>query len=424
MRVMRLVLAALMAVAALPASATDRKWINGKWFDGRGFVSATFYSVDGVLTKVPPRKRVLEVVDLKGQHVVPAFGDAHHHGIDSEVGLSEKVAAFLRDGIFYVKNPNVIPDYLTPSMRSRLNRVDSIDVVFANGGLTGTGGHPGPLHDHLASRNVFPGLAAADMPGRAYFFIDSEEDLARLWPGILAGKPDFIKTFLNGEEEVRHPDRVRGPEHGLPPQVLVQVVQRAHAAGLRVSAHVDTAKDVGMAVRAGVDELNHMPLPNPLHDRDLSAFVIDRETADEAARRGTVIVPTASVIPRLSGARWDTGMAERLVENQRSNIRTLLDSGVTLGVGSDGISGETPFVTAASEIRYLHKHRLADKLTLLKMWSENTPRTIFPLRKIGRLADGFEANFLVLAGNPLEDFDNVARIRLRVKSGEILTVER
>ena len=48
------------------------------------------------------------------------------------------------------------------------------------------------------------------------------------------------------------------------------------------------------------------------------------------------------------------------------------------------------------------------------------PLTIFPDRPIARLAEGHEASFLVLEGNPLEDFDYVRRIRLAVKQGRII----
>jgi len=59
-------------------------------------------------------------------------------------------------------------------------------------------------------------------------------------------------------------------------------------------------------------------------------------------------------------------------------------------------------------------------LEVLRMWSETTPLAIFPRRKIGRLASGYEASFLVLDGNPLVDFANTGRIRLRVKQGHLL----
>ena len=55
------------------------------------------------------------------------------------------------------------------------------------------------------------------------------------------------------------------------------------------------------------------------------------------------------------------------------------------------------------------------------MWSEDTPHMIFPERKIGHLKEGYEASFLVLAGNPLEDFSQVKNIRIRFKQGQVLS---
>ena len=66
---------------------------------------------------------------------------------------------------------------------------------------------------------------------------------------------------------------------------------------------------------------------------------------------------------------------------------------------------------------------LFTNLELLKMWAENSPRTILPNRKIGALKNGFEGSFLVLEGNPIDDFQNVTRSVLRVKSRKILNLE-
>ncbi len=54
------------------------------------------------------------------------------------------------------------------------------------------------------------------------------------------------------------------------------------------------------------------------------------------------------------------------------------------------------------------------------MWTQTTAETIFPRRRIGLLRPGYEASFLVLAGNPLDDFANVTRITRRVKQGHTL----
>ena len=71
-----------------------------------------------------------------------------------------------------------------------------------------------------------------------------------------------------------------------------------------------------------------------------------------------------------------------------------------------------------AEIDFLKDTDVFSNLELLKMWSETTPKTIFPKRKIGALKDGYEANFLVLEGNPIQDFGNVKRIKMRVKQGD------
>jgi len=49
-----------------------------------------------------------------------------------------------------------------------------------------------------------------------------------------------------------------------------------------------------------------------------------------------------------------------------------------------------------------------------------TAETIFPKRKIGRLQEGYEASFLVLSANPVNDFAAVEKIALRVKQGRVL----
>jgi imidazolonepropionase-like amidohydrolase len=54
---------------------------------------------------------------------------------------------------------------------------------------------------------------------------------------------------------------------------------------------------------------------------------------------------------------------------------------------------------------------------LLRLWSVTTPQTIFPGRRIGRLADGYEASFLVLHDDPLANIANTRSIVGRVKRG-------
>lgn len=413
----------LLLLAPLPALAETVAWRNALWFDGTRFVPGTKYSVDGAFVARAPA-RIDRTVELGERHVVPAYGEAHHHGIDSAEAIDDKITVFLEAGIFYVKNPNVIPDLITPEVRARLGRPGTIDVAFANGGLTSSGGHPVPLHAYLASLGVFKGLTPADMEDRAYFVVADEAELEAKWPRILAGKPDFIKTFLlfSEEYEGRKPlarETDGKPNKGLDPKVLAAVVRKAHASRLRVSTHVDTARDFVNAVAAGVDEINHLPQPDQRFSPDLSAYVIPPEAARLAASKGITVVTTASTTERLSPslpADWLGPMRA----NQAANLRTLREAGVRIAIGSDGISGERRFVTARDEINFLARHGMMDPLSLLRAWSVDTPKTVLPERKVGELREGFEANFLVLGGDPLADPANLHRIAMRVKQGMVL----
>jgi imidazolonepropionase-like amidohydrolase len=59
---------------------------------------------------------------------------------------------------------------------------------------------------------------------------------------------------------------------------------------------------------------------------------------------------------------------------------------------------------------------------LLSMWTEATPRTIFPARRIGSLEEGFEASFLALQTDPIADWSATGRIKLRMKRGVVLNL--
>jgi imidazolonepropionase-like amidohydrolase len=90
---------------------------------------------------------------------------------------------------------------------------------------------------------------------------------------------------------------------------------------------------------------------------------------------------------------------------------------VQIAIGSDS-HGKKSLPEAMS----LYGLKIFDNLALFEMWCEATPKTIFPNRRIGQLRDGYEASFLVLAADPLQDFMNVKKIDMRIKQGEVLSV--
>ncbi|MFL6246015.1 MAG: amidohydrolase family protein [Thermoanaerobaculia bacterium] len=392
----------LLASAVLSAALA---FTNGQWFDGTRFVERTVYVVDGRLASRRPAGK-LETIDLHGKFVVPPFGEAHNHNVEESPRLQSVIDRYLREGIFYVQNPNSLAD-APRRFAGRVNTPASIDVTFSNGGLTNSDGHPVEVARALIARGVWK---ESDGAGSFYHPIDDRAALDREWPRVLAGRPDFIKTYLLFSEDFAA--RRNRPEHfgwnGLDPALLPEIVRRARKAKLRVIAHVETAADFRTAVRAGVNQIGHVPGFRP-DGGDLESYANDaryRLTARDAkaaARHGVVVITTVAAT---------RGAGLPIV---RDNLRLLRDAGVRLAVGSDEYGD-----TSSREIAALRALGVFTNRELLAMWTRDTAVAIFPHRKVGKLEPGFEASFLVLDGDPLVDFGATAKIVLRVKDGRVL----
>jgi cytosine/adenosine deaminase-related metal-dependent hydrolase len=390
---------------------------NAHWFDGERFERSDLYSVAGTLTFERPRQ-VDTTLDLSGKYVIPPLAEAHNHNVEGSPRFEEVVRNYLRDGIFYVKNP-CVPRASRSEIAHRANIPGGLDVAFANGGITATGGHPFAI----ARRNLERGGPLAMWgEGGFYFFVDNQADLDRKWPQILDGKPDFIKTFLQFSEEYerRKADDAYIDWRGLDPALLPSIVELAHRAGLRVSTHVETATDFHHALLAGVDEINHLPGFRPERGdwttADVERFRIPIADARRAAQAKTIVVTTlVGALDRIAEAR----AGEKVREWQElivANLHTLRDNSVRLAIGSDSYRQ-----TAMSEGQALAKLGIFDNRSLLQMWCETTAATIFPGRRIGRLSEGYEASFLILDADPLQDFANLQKISRRFKQGEFLS---
>jgi hypothetical protein len=412
----RLLLSILLACCwpvakAAPQPSKIIAFANGRWFNGQSFERKTAYAIDGVLSFRRPA-RVDLTIDLGGGFVVPPFGEAHNHNVEPLNNLDALTALYLKHGIFYVKNPNNLARDRQAVM-PKINQPESIDVIFSNGGLTGSGGHPAEIPQRLIQRGLWTNT---DAEGGFYYSIDSEADLNQKWPAILAAKPDFLKTYLlySGQYEKRKNDPHFDAWKGLNPALLPLIVKKAHEGGLRVSAHIEDAADFHNALEAGVDEINHMPgfrYSADLEQHPVSEFEISEADATLAARRGTYVVTT------LAGATQQTDPNLRRQQDALNtrNLALLLKHRVKLALGSDAYRADT-----VPEALYIRSLRVMDIRRLLNVWCTTTAEAIFPQRRIGHLKEGYEASFLVLPRNPLDDFSAIEQITLEVKQGHVL----
>ncbi len=408
---MRYALTLLMLSSTAAGAQSAIEFTRGRWFNGRDFDARVMYAENGVFQSRRPAT-VDTTIDLAGGFVVPPFGEAHNHNIEGSSRTDATLARYIAEGIFYVMNPNSLPRS-SAAVADKVNKPNAVDVIFANGGLNVSGGHP---HD-LVQRNIGRGSwTLEDAEGAFYHTIDDRAALDAKWPAIVAGKPDFIKIYLlySNEYAKRKDDStVRGMK-GLDPTLVPEIVRRAHEAGLRVGAHIENVADFRTAVASGVDAIMHMPGYGWLGSGDSAQYLLSEADAMEAARHRTSVVTTLAFGQRANAPGRTPSQVRRNAINA-ANLRTLKAAGVSIAIGSDNYGA-----TSRSEALYLSDLAVWSNLELLKLWSETTPALIFPARKIAVLRDGFEASFVVLEQNPLDDFANVLRITRRVKQGNLL----
>jgi len=411
---------ALMMIAAVGRSHASAHappvcaLINGSWFNGKSFERRTVYTINGRFTFRKP-KDVEKLVDLAGTFIVPPFAEAHNHNIGTGVEEQEKraIQKYLAEGVFYVKIPGNLAMTRDKKQRLSIGQHDSVDAVFSQSSLTCTGGAPIHLIENLLlPQGVYPGHTKETLKDLRYFTIDSDDDLEKKWPLIVSAAPDFIKTFLVFSEEFDK--RREAPSYfgrrGLEPRLLSKIVAKAHGHNLRVTTHVQTAADFHEAVAAGVDEIAHLPPSSFRLPEDKSVTPISMEDARLAARRGVTVDTTAA-----TAANMPEPERSQHRQRQAASLKLLHSTGVNIAIGSDNVTD-----SSLQEISYLHDLGVFDNLTLLKLWTEATVKTIFPDRKLGALREGYEASFLALEGNPIDDWQSVRRIKIRFKQGFVV----
>ena len=384
------------------------KFINGNWFNGKTFEKRVVWLKDGLISFKKVDRKVDTIIDLSNNYVIPPFAEAHNHNLESKYELEKRIKSYLDNGVFYVKVLSSIKKRMALVMHN-YNKPTGLDISLTYAPLTAKDGHPIGVRKRYLNFGYYGGMfnSLQELESHGFVTINNAEELNTKWKQIIASSPDFIKLMLlySEEYEKRKDDTLYFARKGLNPQLVDEIVKRAHGLNLRVSAHVETAYDFHVAVKAGVDEIAHLPeISNgkPIHIDDIKL----------AKEKGVVMVTTASLVLK----RDKRPDYNELVTNITSNLKLLKEHGVTIAIGSDQYNGNS-----TEEFDYLYQSGVFTNLELLNMWTINATRTIFPNRKIGELKEGYEASFLVLNKNPINDITQIYKnIIMRVKQGLIL----
>lgn len=397
----------------LPAQATAPKTLefkNGKWFTNAGFMPGTWYSVNGVLTQKVPVK-VDSVVDLANQWVIPPMGDAFSGATAAAAGVGFMLDNYWQEGVFYLQ-------FLGNNQEQRaatsplVNRPNRPDAIFANGGITCTLGKPFPEYEGPANNLRNPMLwkdrfddfkGERKMSEDGYWFVDDKKALEQAWPKLLAQKPEVLSIYLLDAE------KSGGKEgKGLTPEMAKLVLKKAHKANLRVFAHVETAEDLRLGLKIGVDGFANLPGHQWDGQSDLSVYELNEDDLKKLAKKRTPLIPL------LAQGQNPGGAQKNIQAFHARTLRRCFDAGVMLAIGSNDIQR-----TSRSELNYWFGLGNLNHLKTLQVLCENTPMAIFPNRKIGKIAEGYEANFIVLREDPSSNVLKIRMHRFKVKNGVI-----
>ena len=221
---------------------------------------------------VQPRRRLLggsrltlkrpatigRTVDLSGRHLVPAFGEAHNHNIPGTRRAGHH-PPLPRTGHLLRDDPGQFAGGARRDPRRCVNHAALRPRGVCEWHLhrAGRTSHCARRAEHRARRYERRPIATAASSIPCHRPTTS---IARWWTAVAPQHPDFIKLVLAYRRTASPASHVRHRiGTGSIPRSCRIWCKLAHRHHLRVSAHVESAYDFEVAVKAGVDVIAHLP---------------------------------------------------------------------------------------------------------------------------------------------------------------------
>jgi imidazolonepropionase-like amidohydrolase len=271
------------------------------------------------------------------------------------------------------------PDDSLP-LRRRVNagEVAGPNILLA-GNIFPKGGHP----VYLPPEIQLPEAATAD----------EATQMARRYMGM---RLDGVKLFTGaymGDKPVVNMDVA----------IAQAAVDVAHAEGKPVFAHPQNGTGLETVIAARVDILAHIIPGQPGYSTEqLARF----------KSQGTALIPTLSLFSKTIGG---PALAERLVGSGVSQLKAFSDNGGPVLFGTD-IGFTTIYDTT---LEYELMRRALGESQVLASLTTN-PALYFKAAKKGQVAKGFDADLVVLDGDPLVDVKNLAKVAYTIRAGHII----
>ena len=283
--------------------------------------------------------------------------------------------------------------------------------ALVRGGASGCS-MPGP---RFLVSNTGISVPGGHVAGSLAYPVTSPEEAVSYVRKIAAGRPDLIKLMITGGIM----DAEREGEPGvlkMPPEIIEAACAEAHALGLPVAAHAESTEGVIAALRGGVDTIEHGAMPTDemmelFHDRGASLI----ETISP-------VLPLALLDIRKTHVRpMDKYNAGIVLRGMIECVRRALKEGVPVGLGTD--TG-CPFVTHYDmwrELQYFHNFCGVSTAYALHCATLGNAKIAGIEKETGSIEPGKAADFLITAGNPVENLRALRKPRMIVARGFRIT---
>jgi imidazolonepropionase-like amidohydrolase len=383
-------------------------FLSARIFDGESATlreGANVVVEGGIIREVSARPPAAgaDVVDCGGRFLMPGLIDAHVHvyaaGLNivrvaqSPVSyLAHFAAQFMRTsldrGFTTLRDVGGADIGLALAIKDGL--LERVPRLFYGGRvISQTGGHgdfrPGDhsldtAHYCGCSYHVDPMAVIADGADAVRKAV--REELRRgashikiMGSGGVASPTDPLDRCQYSDDEIR------------------AAVDEADRAGSYIAAHCHPKEAVRRAAALGVKSIEH-------------ATLIDRETAEFVAERGSFTVPTISTLVALLEEGEKLGFPKvsmeklrRVADSTQSSLEIMKKAGVKMGLGTDLLG--SLHVRQSSE--FTLRAKVLPAIDVLRSACVVNAELMGQTGKLGCIREGAIADLLVLDGNPLED---------------------
>ena len=343
-------------------------------------------------------------IDLEGQYLLPGLINLHVHlagsGKPKKKQTDPVKAVKLVTANAWTKKLGMalVAGFARQQLRSGVTTIRTVGGILDFDSRLRDAVNAGKaLGPRILAGNMAVSVPGGHMAGSLAHVAHTPEEAADYVAQIAATGADLIKLMVTGGVL----DAVRQGEPGvlkMEPALIKAACDRAHALGLKVSAHVESPEGVRAALENGVDTIEHGAMP-------------DEYTLDLFRKTGASLVTTIS--PALSYALFDTSVSHA-TPMQKYNGKIVMDgivacakaclsAGIPVGLGTDTAC---PFVTQYDtwrELVYFRRFCGVTAAQALYTATLGNAKIAGIEKETGSIEPGKSADFVVCRDNPLND---------------------